>query len=562
MNDTGSIEFPRELNLADYFLFDRIEEGLGDKVAIRFGERSYTYADIAERSLGFARWLRASGIGNEQRVYIVLHDTPAFAWTLFGTLANGSVVAMGNPDAPPADLAYVLDYIRASALVTTPTVAEALRETIANSSSLRALLLVPETPTGGDVEGDIPRVELALRRLAIRPLARAIEQGRGESFPLPETRRDDMAVWLFTSGSTGRPKAAMHTHGDFAFSTEAYAKRTIGYRQDDLTVSIPRLFFGYATGTNLMFPFAVGATVGLFAERPTVESVARAIAMYRPTIVTNVPTMMSKLLEHDGELVRQGEPPLDLSSVRFQLSAGEALCPTLLSRFTERFRSEIYDGIGSAEMFHIYASNRPSDVMPGSLGKVVEGYTVKILPPEAEGPGAPEVARGETGILWVRGNSVALGYYEDRQKSWETFFGPWCKTGDLFRMDEAGYLWFSGRADDLLKVSGQWVAPLEVEQCLMAHPDVALAAVIGIEELGLTKPKAFVVVKEASKERIAREPARTRLRLELQAHIRTHLSKHKYPRSIVFIDDLPKNDRGKVDRKALGLTDVEEGKPS
>lgn len=559
MKEAGSIRFPSDLNLAEYFLFDRLKEGLGEKAAIRFGDKSYSYADVAGRSRRLATWLRAHGIGNEQRVLIVGYDTPAFAWSFFGTLANGSVVAMGNPDAPPEDLAYVLDYIRASALVTTPTVANALKEAIASSSSLRALLVVPEVETGGDVEGDPPAFELEIPRLAVRPLARALADVSAEGLELPRIHRDDMAIWLFTSGSTGRPKAAMHTHGDFAFSTEVYAKRTMGYRHDDITVSVPRLYFGYATGTNLMFPFAVGATVGLFAERPTPESLARAIAKYRPTIVTNVPTMLSKLIEYDEQLSQSGQPRLDLSGVRFHLSAGEALPQTLLSRFQERFANDVYDGIGSAEMFHIYASNRPSDIVPGSVGKAVEGYEVKILPVDAEGPGAPELPRGETGVMWVRGDSVALGYYQDREKSGDTFYGQWCKTGDLFRMDEAGYLWFSGRADDLLKVSGQWVAPLEVEQCLMSHPDVALAAVIGIEEMGLVKPKAFVVVQEASKARIANEAARLRLRLELQSHIKANLSKHKYPRSIVFLDDLPKNDRGKVDRKALRFTDTEEG---
>ncbi len=554
----SEIVLPPELNLADYLLFDRIREGRGDKIAVRFGERGYSYEEIADRARRFAAFLRAHGIGHEQRVYIALHDTPAFVWTLFGTLANGSVVAMGNPDAPAGDLADALDYIRATTIVTTRTVAESLRECLESHSSLRALLLVPEVATGEDVEGDVPRLSFSPKRLIVRPLSRALADADADA-ALPRVYRDDMAVWLFTSGSTGRPKAAMHTHGDFAFSAEAYAKRTVGYRESDCTVSVPRLFFGYATGTNLFFPFAVGATVGLYAERPTAETLANAIEMYEASIVTNVPTMMSKLVEYDEQRAQAGQSRLAFSSVRFHLSAGEALCPHLLERFQRRFGGEVYDGIGSAEMFHIYISNRPGDVKPGSLGKVVDGYDVKILPPEAEGPGAPELPRGETGILWVRGHSVALGYYQDRAKSREVFHGAWCKTGDLFRMDEDGYLWFSGRADDLLKVSGQWVAPLEVERCLMAHPDVALAAVIGVEELGLVKPRAFVVVQEAAKSRLASAASRMRFRLELQAHVKQHLSKHKYPRSVVFIDDLPKNDRGKIDRRALSVVgDTEE----
>jgi acyl-coenzyme A synthetase/AMP-(fatty) acid ligase len=256
--------------------------------------------------------------------------------------------------------------------------------------------------------------------------------------------------------------------------------------------------------------------------------------------------MMSKLLDHDEALASASAPRLDLGGARLHLSGGEALPPALLRRFVDRFRVDVYDGIGSAEMFHTYASNRPGDVRPGSLGRVVEGYTLKILPADAPGPGAPELPRGETGVLWVRGDSVAQGYFQDRDKSWATFFGPWCRTGDLFRLDEEGYLHFSGRADDLLKVGGLWCAPVEVEDCLMRHPAVSLAAVIGAEDEGLTKPKAFVVLRDA-----ARSAAPEALAEQLKAFVRDRLSKHKYPRWVVFVDDLPRNDRGKVDRKAL-----------
>jgi acyl-coenzyme A synthetase/AMP-(fatty) acid ligase len=240
-----------------------------------------------------------------------------------------------------------------------------------------------------------------------------------------------------------------------------------------------------------------------------------------------------------------------MSSVRFHLSAGEALPPALLSRFLEKFGGQVYDGIGSAEMFHIYASNRPGDVKPGSLGRVVDGYTARILPRDADGPGAPEVPAGETGVLWIRGDSVALGYFQDRDKSWQTFFGHWCRTGDLFRIDADGYLWFSGRADDLFKVSGVWVAPLEVEDCLLGHPAVALAAVIPIQDQGLTKPKAFVVLRAEARARAATDDDRAALIAALQDHVKDRLSKHKYPRVVAIVDDLPKNDRGKVDKKAL-----------
>jgi benzoate-CoA ligase family protein len=535
--------FPEDLNLAQYFLFDRIAEGLGSKIALRYGSRSYTYELVAQRTRQFAALLAQSGIRRGERVLIVLPDCPPFAWIYFGTLMRGAVVAMGNPHAPHESVDYLVGYTRATAVVTIPSVAAALRESMQKRGVGREVIkvwAVPDTATGEDPEAPSGvTVDTVFADLADE--LRHMDAPR-EPFAV---HRDEPAVWLFTSGSTGEPKANIHTHRDFAFNTEVYAKRTVGYRKDDVTVSVPRLFFGYATGTNLMFPFAVGATVGLFSERPTPDSLADAIARYAPTIVTNVPTMLGKLLDHDDALCKKGGKGLDLTSVRFSLSAGEALPEALLDRWSARFASDVYDGIGSAEMFHIYASNRPGDVKPGSLGRVVEGYELRILPEEAAGAEATPCPPGEIGVLWVKGDSVSQGYWLDRDKSWKTFHGHWCRTGDLFRIDAEGYLYFAGRADDLLKVGGQFVAPIEVEECLMKHPAVSLAAVIGVEdEEGLTKPKAFVVLR-------AGHTAGGALASALQEHVRTTLSKHKYPRLVEFVDDLPKNDRGKVDKKAL-----------
>jgi acyl-coenzyme A synthetase/AMP-(fatty) acid ligase len=692
-------EFPPEFNLADYFLFDRLEEGLGGKAALLFGDLRYTYAEVAERARSLRAFFASIGLGREERVLLLLHDTPAFAYAFFATLHHGAVVAMGNPDAPSIDLAYLIEYTRAAVVFTNPRTAEGILPAL-GAARLRALVLVPEVATGGDVEGDLWPMEPGLsahtrgeasvasgasappkpagdsweprtsfidsepfaaegatsgvssvpdlsvdspapsgpvpvyaphggvaRELPIAPdgapedddddtritlpppairgeppaspagvpwetpqsspgapgplssavhslvdpgsyasplralgalspvsLRDALEYGRASLrhlAPPRPTRRDDIAIWLFTSGSTGKSKAAIHAHRDFAFSTECYAKGVVGYRRDDITVSVSRLFFGYATGTNLMFPFAVGGAVGLFAERPTPEALVAAIERYRPTVVTNVPTMMSKLLEFDEARATAGEARLDLSSVRFHLSAGEALPPGLFARFTARFKSDVYDGIGSAEMFHIYCTNRPGDIMPGSLGRVVPGYTLKILRAEAEGPGESPLPPGETGVMWVKGDSVAMGYFQDRDKSWATFFGHWCRTGDLFRLDEEGYLWFSGRADDLLKVGGVWVSPVEVEDCLTLHPKVALAAVIGGEEEGLTKPKAFIVPREEARGALGTAEGRRAFAEELKAHVKARLTRHKYPRWVVFVEDVPKNDRGKIDRKVL-----------
>jgi benzoate-CoA ligase family protein len=545
--------FPEDFNLADYWLFDRIRDGKGDKVAIRFGDRKWTYAGVADRSRALAHSLARGGFRPEQRVYIVLTDMPPFAWSIFGTLAAGGVVTMGNPIAPIDDLCATLAYVKASVLITVPGVAEQIARRAREFPHLDRILVVPDVATGDDPEAAvaIPTASRADIALEIALLSDAVADGRSGGPELPPIKRDDPAIWLFTSGSTGKSKAAMHSHRDFAFNTEVYAKGTVGYRESDVCVSVPRLFFGYATGTNLWFPFAVGATVGLFAERPTAESIIDAIARYQATIVTNVPTMLGKILDLDDQRRAAGESGPDLSSVRFHLSAGEALPEPLLRRFTERFGAEVYDGIGSAEMFHIYCSNRPGDVMPGSLGRAVDGYQLKILPEDAEGPGAPELAPMEIGVLWVKGDSVAHGYFQDRDKSWKTFHGHWCRTGDLFHVDERGYLYFSGRSDDLFKVGGVFVAPREVEDCLLAHTCVSVAAVIPAEDAGLTKPKAVIEVRSDARDRIATPAARRALADELKAHVQARLTKHKYPRWVVFVDDLPKNDRGKVDKKLL-----------
>ena len=536
-------EFPDRFNLADYFLYDRLGEGLGDKAAILYGDRRYSYAEVARRARALGTYLQGVGLAPEERVYVVLPDTPPFAWAIFATWTAGGVLAMGNPAAPLDDLDYVLDYIGASVLVTVPKVAEALAPKIAavgrscgDGGRLRAVILVPETATGEDPEQAVEIPE-PLRKAPFPVITMRDAIAAAPERPRPAVHRDDMACWLFTSGSTGRPKAAMHCHRDFAFNCEVYAKGAIGYRRDDITVSVPRLFFGYATGTNLWFPFAVGATTALYSETPTAETLARAIERYRPTLVTNIPTMLGKLVAE--------RPDLDMKCVRLQLSAGEALPPTLLTKALGQFGTPICDGIGSAEMFHIYCTNRPDDIRPGSLGRVVEGYELKILPADAEGPGADEVAAGDTGVLWVRGESVALGYYRDRAKSWRTFHGHWCRTGDLFSKDAGGYLWFQGRADDLFKVNGRWVAPQEVEECLLQHPSVAACVVVPFEIEGLAKPKALVVLKPEHRGRDLVE--------ELQAHVRERRGRNKWPRVIEFVDDLPRNDRGKVDRKALRI---------
>lgn len=513
--------FPRTFNLATYFLEHNLEAGRGGKVAVLFENRKITYAEVDARARRAGSALRGLGVDVEDRVLICLTDRPEFVEAWFGVLKAGAVIAMVNPLVSAEDLAYYLDYSRARAIVCSADVATRARREIEEARHLRIALVVADATGPGPEGGRFHRYESALDRGDAR-------------FETEPTDRDDPAIWLFTSGSTGRPKAAVHFHHDFAYNTECFAKGVAGYRESDITLSVPKLFFGYATGTNLMFPFAVGATTALFEERSTAASVYANIARHRPTVLTSVPTMINAMLSAPPE-ERQ-----DLSSLRMVFSAGEALPEELYLRWKRQFGVEVYDGIGSAELFHIYITNRPGDVRPGSLGKLVAGYEARIARPD--GTDAPA---GEVGTLWVKGDSAAVYYWRDHEKSKQVLRGDWVVSGDLFSCDAEGYFKYEGRADDMLKIGGVWVAPLEVEGCLLEHPSVGECCVLGYEEDGLAKPLALVVPARG----VEASPA---LAAELQEHVKKRLLPYKYPRKVVFRSEpLPKNDRGKVDRKTL-----------
>jgi len=511
-----SIDFPERFNMADYFLYHNVEEGRENKTCLYFRDETYTYGETVRMSNRAGNALRELGVEIEDRVLIVLPDCPEFVWTWFGASRVGAVITMVNPLLPAEDYKYYLEYTRARCAVIHESLLKNFEEAARDARYLRHVLVV------GTEHGKFLSFE------------QAVNAQSNECAPA-DTHRDDVAIWLFTSGSTGHPKGAVHLHHDLPFNTEVFAKRTIGVRENDLTISVPKLFFGYATGTNLLFPFAVGGATALFAERSTPEKLFEVIERYRPTILTTVPTMINAMLNTGSDGAQK-----DLSSLRFCYSAGEALPVELYTRWMEIFGIEIYDGIGSAEMFHIYITNRPGDVKPGSLGRVVEGYKARIVDAEEI-----EVPTGEMGTLRIKGDSAALCYWNAQEKSKETFAGDWCTTGDQFHQDAEGYYWYHGRTDDMLKVSGVFVAPAEIENCLLQHAAVREAAVIGYDEgAGLIKPKAFVVLREghAAGEELARD---------IQEFVKSRLALYKYPRRIEFVSSLPKNDRGKIDRKQL-----------
>jgi benzoate-CoA ligase family protein len=500
-------EPPERLNIADYFLDARVREGAGDRPALRTDAGVVTYAGVRTLANRFGHVLREAGVEIEQRVMIALPDGPEFVGAFFGALKLGGVVVMVNPALPAAEIAGLLDYTRARVVVTHPATAATFHDAARAAPLLRSVLAV------GDPEVD--------RALAAAP-------DDLETFP---SHRDDPAIWLFSGGTTGRPKAVVQTHRSFVNTTELYAKGVIGYRADDITLSVPKLYFGYATGSNLLFPFAVGASTVLFAEPATPEALFEKIRRHRPTILINVPTMINRMVSHADASAQ------DLSSLRVCTSAGEALPVELHERWMDGFGVELLDGLGTAEMWHIFVSNRPGAARPGTLGTVVPGFEVRVCDDAGR-----ELPAGETGWLWVRGDSRAIGYWQHMEKTVQGFRGEWYVSGDLITKDADGYVTYCGRGDEMLKVSGKWLAPAEVEGCLLQHPAVSEAAVVGVSDAsGLIKPRAYVVAREK----------RSGLDEELKAFVRDRLDPYKHPREVVFLDALPRTHLGKVDRGRL-----------
>jgi benzoate-CoA ligase family protein len=511
--------FPDDFNMADYFVFSNIEAGRGEKPAILFDGETITYRTVADNVMRVARKLVSDGLMPEQRVLVCMQDRPEFVYAWFGTIKAGGVVTQINPLLTAKDYEYYLNYVRPQFAFLDEQSLPEFEKALLNTRHCRQGNVV--------VAGPAPSRHKSFASWVSGPV-------KDGSEPWP-TRKDDPAVWLFTSGTTGQSKGAVHCHFHFPYNTEVYAKAFIGMRESALTISGSRLFFGYATGTNLMFPFAVGATTLLFRESPTPELLFELISRHKVTVFTSVPTLINKMLQTPDEQRR------DISSVRFMWSAGEALPQQLHDRWDAAFGVPIIDGIGSAESFHIYISNRPGDIRAGSLGKLVPGYEAKLVDDDGNA-----VAQGDVGTLWLKGDSAALYYHSAYAKSKEHLRGGWIVSGDKFREDADGYWYYEGRGDDLLKSGGIYVSPLEVENCLSQHPAVQECCVVGTKDAaGLEKPLAIIVLKSDV-------PASAALEAELIAFAKDKIARYKAPHRIVFVDvPLPRNDRDKIDRKKL-----------
>jgi len=501
---------PEQLNIADYFLVERLREGRGGRVALRSDDRTWSYDHVAVHALRFRKALSDIGLRRDERVLLALPDGIDFAGAFFGVLHAGAVVVMVNPQLKAHNLARLMDYTGASTAIVHAEDLERVEEALSGATNRPQLLVVAgesEAHPAFDPEGPAPEAEV---------------------FP---THRDDPAIWLFSGGTTGLPKAVVQTHQSFAYTTECYAKQALAYCEDDITLSVPKLFFGYATGSNLLFPFSVGGSAIVFPEHPTADVLFEKIRRHRPTILINVPKMINQMVAHP-DADRQ-----DLSCLRFATSAGEALPVPLYEQWKERFGVELLDGLGTAEMWHVFVSNVPGDVRPGTLGRVIDGFEIQVL--NDDGNPVPD---GEPGRLWVRGGARALCYWRNMQRTQEAFRGEWFVGGDLVQRDSDGYITYCGRSDDVLKVGGKWLAPQEVESCLMGHPAVRECAVIGAQgEQGLTQPVAFVVSESHDED----------LPETLKQYVLHHLEAYKHPRQVYVVEDFPRTHLGKVDRGEL-----------
>lgn len=494
------------LNLAAHFVDARVAEGMGSRIAIRTDERTWSYLDIANLSSAFAGVLAGEDIRPEERVIIALPDGAPFVGALFGILRRGAVVVMVNPELPADLLTYFFEYTGARAAFVHRAYLPAFE---AATASLPCPLLFVED--GGAFR----------HRLATAPC----------DYPAFASHPDDAAIWLFSGGTTGRPKAVIQPNRSFANTTKLYGQGVLQLSVNDITISVPKLYFGYALGSNVFFPFSVGASCVLFPERSSPETLFRLIKRHRPTVLINVPTMVQQMVTHAAT----GRH--DVSSLRLATSAGEALPPELLERWLETFGIELLDGLGTAEMWHIFLSNRPGACVPGTLGTVVDGFDVKLCDEDGH-----QVADGDVGMLWVKGGSRALGYWRRLDDTARAFQGDWYVSGDMLRRNADGTFVYCGRADDMLKVSGKWLSPGELENCLLQHESVREAAVVGVkDDSGLVKPWAFVVSDEPSDD----------LAVSLQEFAKSSLEPYKYPRKVVFVDSLPRTHLGKVDRKEL-----------
>jgi len=500
-----------------------------DRVAIRCQGATVTYGQLAANVDRAGNAFREIGIGLEQRVVILCADSPAFVYAFFGAIKLGAIPVPANTLLTAHDLGYILADSRARAIVVSAPLVPKVLEARAAAPLLRHVIVAgAEAGAGAGADAGLAR---SAGELSLEGLMAAAD----DELSPADTTPDDACFWLYSSGTTGFPKGAVHLQHDMLYCAETYGKQILESTESDRHFTVSPLFHAYGLGNGVFFPFRVGASTVFKPERATPDLVYGLITTERPTILFTAPTFYAALLAYPAADFRY-----DLSSLRFAVSAGEALPKALFDAWKARFGSEILDGIGSTEMLHIFISNRPGRARGGTSGTVVPGYRAKVVD-DAE----RELAPGESGSLWVSGDSACAYYWNKHEKTKATIRGDWVVTGDTYHLDPDGYYTYEGRSDDMLKVSGQWVSPAEVEAALMEHPAVLECGVVGMKDRDeLLKPKAFVLLKPG-------QVGSEALADELRAFVKGRITPYKYPRWIEFVDELPKTATGKIQRFKL-----------
>lgn len=507
---------PAELNYARYLT--ELNQTRADKTAYIDDNRRMTYGEFATRVSTFAGLLKNLGIRREERILLVMHDTIDWPVVFLGAMHGGIVPVAVNTLLTVEDYAYMLEHSRAQAIFTSPALLDTVQKAVSQSNNEVRHIVVAEG--GNTLPAGIDSFESLM--------------DRAPQAPAVNTKADEIAFWLYSSGSTGQPKGVVHCHANLWHTAELYGKPVLGLKEDDIVFSAAKLFFAYGLGNGLTFPLSVGATVVLMGERPTPDAVFKRLTQHKPTVFYGVPTLYASMLASPNLPARADV------NLRVCASAGEALPKDLGDRFTRHFGCHILDGIGSTEMLHIFISNQTGDVRYGTTGKPVPGYEIELR--DDHGKAVPA---GTIGDLYIKGPSAAIMYWNNRAKTRETMLGDWLKSGDKYICDAEGYYTYAGRSDDMIKVSGQYVSPVEVENVLIEHESVLEAAVIGVtDDQGLVKTTAYVVLREG-------KTADGGIETELQAYVKSQLAPFKYPRTIHFVNELPKTATGKIQRFRL-----------
>jgi len=507
------LSFEPGFNAAVPFVDRHLPEGRGAKVALRTARGDVSYAELSAQVNRCGNALLRLGLTRGERLLLVVKDCPEFFYLFWGALKAGIVPVPLNTILRAENYRGMIEDAGAAGLFFSPEFAAEVEPALAAARPA-------------------PRVALPVEG-APRSLASLQGAEPAELTAVPAAA-SAICFWLYSSGSTGKPKGVVHRHRDLVAVSQHFSQDVLGVREDDVIFSAAKLFFAYGLGNAMAFPLWAGATAALLDARPTAQNTFETIERFRPTLYFGVPTLYAAQLQ----ALARSSP--DLSSIRWCISAGEALPPEVFHRWKERTGLTILDGLGSTEALNTFLTNRPGDVRPGTSGKPVPGYQVRVVDEHGQ-----ELPAGEQGRLQVKGPSLAPYYWNAPEKTRETMVGEWVNTGDTYLRDEEGYYRYAGRSDDMLKVGGIWCSPIEIEQRLVEHPKVLEAAVVGRPDAaGLVKPEAWVVLREGV-------PASAALADELMAHCKGHLAPYKFPRQVHFVAELPKTATGKIQRYRL-----------